>query len=318
MDRGSVLSDDWLGCDGLIARLSPELKEAAAPELAKLRRALPPANPDAEPDSIDAGDIYDTETAVAGAVLSFLTEDEEGMRAAHEDAAERLAAMDLFSAQETLRRAIDRMQGPSPLSNWNPLDVASGADWDLLHSDSRPKRLAAALELVVGDAGTGHGKPQTQDRIGTLCAQFREIDSIYAGKERSAGCQMTRLFAVLRMAAGVRMPEAIDGLRRKGYLDGSDAGWLEGMARVAGTRYGSGWKDADVEAFRRAAGGPDVVDSVLAFQLSDDIVSGRGDGYAAGCRELSERISRMADGKEQEKERKRMMQPRSAGGRDGR
>ena len=318
MDRGSVLSDDWLGCDGLIARLSPELKEAAAPELAKLRRALPPANPDAEPDSIDAGDIYDTETAVAGAVLSFLTEDEEGMRAAHEDAAERLAVMDLFSVQETLRRAIDRMQGPSPLSNWNPLDVASGADWDLLHSDSRPKRLAAALELVVGEAGTGHGKPQAQDRIGTLCAQFREIDSIYAGKERSAGCQMTRLFAVLRMAAGVRMSEAIDGLRRKGYLDGSDAGWLEGMARVAGTRYGSGWKDADVEAFRMAAGGPDVVDSVLAFQLSDDIASGRGDGYAAGCRELSERISRMADGKEQEKERKRIMQPRSAGGRDGR
>lgn len=315
MDRGSVLSDDWLGCDGLIARLSPELKEAAAPELAKLRRALPPVNPDAEPDSIDAGDIYDTETAVAGAVLSFLTEDEEGMRAAHEDAAERLAAMDLFSAQETLRRAIDRMQGPSPLSNWNPLDVASGADWDLFHSDSRPKRLAAALELAVDEAGAGREKQQkAQERLKALCCQLKEIDSIYAGRERSAGCQMTRLFAVLRMAAGVRMPEAIDGLRRKGYLDGSDAGWLEGMARVAGTRYGPGWKDADVEAFRRAAGGPDVVDSVLAFQLSDDITSGRGDGYRARCRELSSR-ARSADGDPTKgKEKRRNMKSRGIGG----
>ena len=319
MDRGSVLSDDWLGCDGLITRLSPELKEAAAPELAKLRRALPPANPDAEHDSIDTGDVYDAEAAVAGSVLAFLTEGEEWVRTAHEDAAGRLSAMDLFSAQDMLKRAIDRMQEPSSLSNWNPLDVMSGADWDLFHSDNRPKRLAAALEVAMEEARSEHGRRQEHEWQKELCAQLSEIDRAYAGGERSTGCQMTRLFAALRISGDGQVHKTVDRLRRKGYLDDADARWLEGMASVADARYRSSWKDVDVKAFREVAGGADVVDSVLAFQLSSDIASGKGDGYRGACHELSARVRGQDDGKGRPKEGHVQVRTSSRGGReDGR
>ena len=303
----SVLSDDWVACDTLIARLDDRLKAAFRPEVEKLRRGMARENPEAAPDSWDMGDVYDAEFSIASAVLSFLTEDEEDARSAHDDAAKRLSVLDLKAARDLVSASMDRMAGPCLRPLLQPGDVLPCADWDLLHAENRPKRLAAAFEEVL------MGAHLDKDATGRLARQCTEIDALYQGGERSADCQITKLFAVLDRAGDA--DRAVKRLQDAGYIDGKDAGWLNGMEKVHMLQFGRGWKERDLCAFMDAAGGSAEARSVLVFQLSDDIASGRGNGYSAAYSGLMGRIREIEDGEGPVKERK--VHTRNIGGREG-
>lgn len=303
----SVLSDDWVACDTLIARLDDRLKTAFRPEVEKLRRGMARENPEAAPDSWDMGDVYDAEFSIASAVLSFLTEDEEDARRAHDDAAKRLSVLDLKAARDLVSASMDRMAGPCLRPLLQPGDVLPCADWDLLHAENRPKRLAAAFEEVL------MGAHLDKDATGRLARQCTEIDALYQGGERNADCQITKLFAVLDMAGDA--DRAVKRLQDAGYIDGKDAGWLNGMDKVHMMRFSRGWKERDLCAFMDAAGGSAEARSVLVFQLSDDIASGRGNGYSAAYSGLMGRIREIEDGEGPVKERK--VHTRNIGGREG-
>lgn len=297
-EQGSILCDDWIGSGGLVARLSPQVKEAASPEIAKLRRAIPPMDPEAEPDAFDVADLYDVEYAVAKAVAASLTSGGEEAERAHEAAAAGIRGVTLGSAQVLLRTALDRMESPAEARNWKQMDVISGPDWDLYFSDSRQKRLAAALSLVVDEACTDHAA-RLELQSGTLCRRLAAIDQLFPGRERGVECHLTRLHAALGAVMEMehspkgQARETAESLEAKGYLDSKDVDFLKRMDAASAMRPSPTWKDGDVMRLARAAGGMDVLEAALAEQVATDVADGKGDGHAEVCRTVVGRIGRL-------------------------